>query len=100
MQRIQNNSTSSALPHQFKQRFNSLESHRSRIFYVIQNLKRINLLSKISLATTADLSEPTTSSSYNEQIQFSVKNLNQFYQGYHELIQLSIKFNVQCKNNT
>jgi len=63
-------------------------------------LKRNDLLSKISLATTTDLSEPTTSSSYNEQIQFSAKNLNKFYQDYQKFIQLSIKLNVQCKNNT
>jgi len=52
------------------------------------------------LATTADLSDPTTSSSYKEQIQFSTKNLNQFHQDYQELIQLLIKLNRQCKNNT
>jgi len=63
-------------------------------------LKRTNLLSKISLATTTDLSKPKTSSSYKEQIQFSAKHLNQFCYDYQELIQLSIKLNGQYNNNT
>jgi len=40
------------------------------------------------------------SSSYKEQIQYTAKNLNQFYQDCQKLIQSLIKLNVQCKNNT
>jgi len=58
------------------------------------------LLTKVSFATIADLSEPKLSSRYKEQIQFLAKHLNQFCQDYQELIQLSIKLNGQWKNNT
>jgi len=39
------------------------------------------------LTATADLLEPTMSSSYREQPQYTTKNLNQFYQDYQKLIQ-------------
>jgi len=49
------------------------------------------------LTATTDLLEPTMSSSYKNQIQYTSENLNQFYQDYQELIQLLIKFNLQSR---